>query len=539
MDKRLGTFVVIEGTEGTGKAAQCELLVERLCSEGHDVLLLDFPQYNQESSYFTREYLDGKYGAPDSVSPYTASMFYALDRYTAAGAIRTALDAGKVVIANRFTGSSMAQQGAKFAHPEERRGYFIWLDNLEFQMLGIPRPDRSIVLRKESSQDNRPSESTEVYDDMCNLFPRDFYRIDCVRSGKELSTEVIQDTIWNVVEPFLAPTKNKQGSIERFDDSKTVEPATNMHDRHFTDGNYAYTVPNTLSKELADQYSQSIDSITKLHSQMLPKLTTYLSATSEVPRAERDSSWEDEITNKVIELLDLVLPVAIAAQKQPTIVTTHSKESQNDTTALTGHSVDHTEAIRLATFHPRNELELASELAYQSSELSLVEVTQAITKLPYEQKEQLLVSGVSTVLKSEPVSLPGLHYTWDLLTSIKDQITLSTLITGQFTKQALSPRYGYDMPKIIEDAGLIEEFETCFDISLKLHSLLQAQGHDTEAQYATLLGHKTRCKLTHGLKGVIDIYKSGQNNTYALKMQEKLTEVHPLISEATKSTFTK
>lgn len=145
--ERQGTFIVIEGTDGSGKGTQFAKLVERLASEGHDVAQFDFPQYEEPSSYFVRQYLNGNYGTADEVGPYTGSLFYALDRYQAAPAIREALEAGKVVVANRFTGSNMAHQGTKFAHAEERRGYFIWNDNLEFEMLKIPRPDRSIVLR--------------------------------------------------------------------------------------------------------------------------------------------------------------------------------------------------------------------------------------------------------------------------------------------------------------------------------------------------------------------------------------------------------
>src|SRR3990167_6810148 len=142
-----GVFLVIEGTDGSGKGTQHKLLIDRLESEGYDVATFDFPQYDQASSYFVKEYLNGNYGTADEVGPYTGSLFFALDRYQAAKDIRAALDAGKVVIANRYTGSNMAHQGTKFSHPEERRGYFILLDNIEFQMLGIPRPDKSIFLR--------------------------------------------------------------------------------------------------------------------------------------------------------------------------------------------------------------------------------------------------------------------------------------------------------------------------------------------------------------------------------------------------------
>jgi dTMP kinase len=140
MDRVGGIFIVIEGTDGSGKGTQFKKLTERLVAEGHDVATFDFPQYELPSSYFVKEYLNGKYGDVGAVGPYTGSLFYALDRFEAAPKIQQALAEGKVVLANRYVGSNMAHQGTKFRHAEERRGYFIWLDNLEFEMLRSPRP---------------------------------------------------------------------------------------------------------------------------------------------------------------------------------------------------------------------------------------------------------------------------------------------------------------------------------------------------------------------------------------------------------------
>jgi dTMP kinase len=156
-----GIFIAIEGTDGSGKGTQFKKLVERLTSKGHDVATFDFPQYDEPSSYFVKQYLNGEYGTTEEVGPYTGSLFYALDRYEASTKIRKALDEGKVVITNRFTGSNMAHQGTKFHSAEERRGYFIWLDNLEFQMLKIPRPDYNFVLRVPATR--RPKGSPQLH----------------------------------------------------------------------------------------------------------------------------------------------------------------------------------------------------------------------------------------------------------------------------------------------------------------------------------------------------------------------------------------
>src|SRR3990167_2182385 len=116
-----GIFLAIEGTDGSGKGTQTKLLAERLKNEGFEVAEFDFPRYSEPSSHFIQEYLNGVYGTSEEVGPYTGSLFFALDRYEAAPQIRKALSEGKVVLANRFTGSNMAHQGTKFVHAEERR----------------------------------------------------------------------------------------------------------------------------------------------------------------------------------------------------------------------------------------------------------------------------------------------------------------------------------------------------------------------------------------------------------------------------------
>ena len=235
--QRKGSFFVIEGTDGSGKGTQVGQLIKRLTNEGYDVVGFDFPQYDSESSYFVKKYLNGEYGTSEEVGPYTGSLFYAIDRYSASRDIQAALDEGKIVIANRFTGSNMAHQGTKFINSEQRRGYFIWLDNLEFEMLKIPRPDKSIVLRvpadiaqslvdqkdKRGYTDKKRDlheadlahleKSVEVYDDICNLFPKDFIRIDCVRSGKLMSIDEVHEHLWRALQPMLPKPKKNKGKV--------------------------------------------------------------------------------------------------------------------------------------------------------------------------------------------------------------------------------------------------------------------------------------------------------------------------------------
>ncbi len=231
-DTKKGLFLVIEGTDGSGKGTQVKLLIKKLTESGYDIETFDFPQYESPSSYFVKEYLDGKYGSAEEVGPYTGSIFFALDRYEAAPRIKQAIDQGKVVIANRFTGSNMAHQGTKFDNDEERNGYFMWLEAIEFKMLGIPKPDLSVVLRvpaeiaqklvdqkeartyTDKKRDLHEADlghmkkSVKVYDDLCRLFPDEFKLLECVRNNKLMSIDEVEQLIWETIKPLLPePTK--------------------------------------------------------------------------------------------------------------------------------------------------------------------------------------------------------------------------------------------------------------------------------------------------------------------------------------------
>ena len=146
MQNNKGRFIVIDGADGSGKATQTKLLVNRLRQTGCQVAMADFPQYGAKSAGLVEEYLNGKYGPAKKVGPYRASIFYACDRYDASFKIKQWLKQGKIVIANRYVASNMAHQGGKIKNPLERKAYFDWLRELEYEIFAIPRPDLNIIL---------------------------------------------------------------------------------------------------------------------------------------------------------------------------------------------------------------------------------------------------------------------------------------------------------------------------------------------------------------------------------------------------------
>lgn len=138
----MGTLIVIEGTDGSGKATQTQLLTKRLTDMEFPIHRLSFPCYESDSSALVKMYLNGSFGDdPNRINAFAASSFYAVDRYAS---FKTdwekEYNAGKILISDRYTISNAIHQGVKLSK-EKRRTYLDWLYDFEYKKLGIPAPD--------------------------------------------------------------------------------------------------------------------------------------------------------------------------------------------------------------------------------------------------------------------------------------------------------------------------------------------------------------------------------------------------------------
>lgn len=142
-----GRLVVLEGTDGSGKSTQMGMLVQALTQRGCDFRQLRFPRYGKPSCALVEQYLAGAYGThPGDVNAYAASTFYAVDRYAS---FREDWGAdylsGRLLVSDRYTTSNAVHQTPKLP-PEERVAFLRWLYDLEYDKMGLPRPDLVLYL---------------------------------------------------------------------------------------------------------------------------------------------------------------------------------------------------------------------------------------------------------------------------------------------------------------------------------------------------------------------------------------------------------
>jgi dTMP kinase len=372
------------------------------------------------------------------------------------------------------------------------------------------------------------------------------------------------------------------------------------YDQKDATGRYRYYVPEELPAKLRDTYMQTMDSIFDLYSKMVKNMTYHIRSSSNTPKDEQDAAWRSATKAQACDAIRPVLPVAAKstvgiyasgqalemlvmrlmsdelpeARKVGQQILDESRkvisvfleradkpERGGATIAYRANTrkaiqkladeylpVNYTsqpQAVQLTDFTPRNELDIVPDMLYEHSDLPLVELQKAVAAWPYDRKVEVFNTYMGERLnrRHRPGrALEKIHYTWDLLCDYGIFRDLQRhRMVDDMEWQALTPRYGYEMLELVEKAGLADEFEACFELSLQLYSQLQAAGFGLQAQYTTLLGHKMRWKVTMNAREAMhfnELRTSPQGHPgyrkLVLQMHEKLAEVHPLLGASMK-----
>ena len=144
----MGKLIVIEGTDSSGKETQTKRLFEKLEEKGLKVKKISFPNYDSPACEPVKMYLSGAFGEDAmKVNPYPVSTMYAIDRYAS-----FKIDWEKfynedgIIVTDRYVTSNMVHQASKIRDLDEKKKYLNWLEDLEYEKMGIPCPDLVIFL---------------------------------------------------------------------------------------------------------------------------------------------------------------------------------------------------------------------------------------------------------------------------------------------------------------------------------------------------------------------------------------------------------
>lgn len=168
-----GKFITFEGVEGVGKSTQVARFAAFLESRGNAVLLTREPGGTALGEDVRRILKFADYGERMS-GEAEALLFSAARAQLVREKLVPALEAGTVVVADRFTDSSVAYQGAGRGLGTEK------ISALNAFATGGLEPDFTVLLDLDpalgfSRVCSRASESESGKTDRMETFPRDFY----------------------------------------------------------------------------------------------------------------------------------------------------------------------------------------------------------------------------------------------------------------------------------------------------------------------------------------------------------------------------
>ncbi len=367
-------------------------------------------------------------------------------------------------------------------------------------------------------------------------------------------------------------------------------------DQKDSKGNYKYYTPKTLDAKTAQLYEETLDAVFELYSKMVRDLTNYVRAKSETAKKDQDIAWKGATRAQACDAIRPVLPVATKAtvgiyasgQALENLVMNLQadplREAQETGDALLksareimgvfleradkpgrgGATVAYrsetkkavknfaknnlsqnlspeTEAVQLLDVWPRNELDVVPHMLFEHSELPIRKIQEETSEWSYAQKSDAIKTYIGERLnrRHKPGrALEMVHYSWELVCDYGIFRDLQRhRMVDDMEWQALTPRYGYEIPELVEEAGLTEDYQKCFDLSYKLYSKLQENGYELEAQYATLLGHKMRWKVTMNAREAyhwMELRSAPQGHPGYRKLTQQMHEVlsntHPIIA---------
>ncbi len=218
-----GKIIVIEGTDCSGKETQSKLLNERLNEKGKNCVKFNFPMYDTPTGKIVGGSYLGKKEIGESlfeegavnVDPHVICLYYAADRKYNWSKIQEYLDKDYFVILDRYTPSNLAHQGSKILDKDDRFNMYQWIDKLEYWLLGLPKPDKTIFLHvpaektlellknRENIDEHEKSPEylknvEESYIELSELYNWD--RIECIKDNKLRTVEDINNEILKLIE---------------------------------------------------------------------------------------------------------------------------------------------------------------------------------------------------------------------------------------------------------------------------------------------------------------------------------------------------
>lgn len=586
-----GFYIVIEGPQGVGKSTQVKLLANALNVIG--VPVKSFKEPDSSANITTQKIRQITQDPKYPLNPKAEVLLYNASRAVSLETIINYKNKGFVCIVDRSFLSTLAVQ----YYDNNNIDYNSIINIINFSV-GNHQPDYMLILDAPAQYLHQRQLKRKEHErfDALGLAKLDKIRAGYLIEAKKRNIPVIVATespikvhnkIWNNIQKVLNNNYIKQSylltknneiysnyeqtpkdviSINNIQISELlVSKISKLINFSYNDNKdeYDYIVPSGLPSEAKSKYIQTIKKIANYNLKIINKQNDYniddtlpLSTIKSVnlfgeyhlykkvleelqnTKSQESLKVYNIIKNKLQKFNNRYINSNFFSKiennsKRINISNQELNKQVNNILAKAySNSLD---LISLTSFAPKNELSLLSFILFKNTELSIQEINAQLTKSAYLTKANIF----SKYVKINNLTELPVYYNYEIITSYSNYLEFNKLDSISISSQIITPRYGYDIPKQIEDSTTLDEYLECFDASLELHSILVSNNVPEEvAQYACLKGHKLRFNLQinirQSLKLIKLFYESDNKDlkNIAKYMVQKISETHPLLSEA-------
>lgn len=216
----MGKFIVLEGGDISGKETQAKLCFA-VMKQLRPVTFFSFPAYETPSGKEIRRHLSGEFGDPILESPYISAFRYALNRAANCERLWQVVRDGDV-LCDRYVPSNQAFQMAKFASDDEARRFADWVEELEYDEVGLPRPHAILyfsvpaeisrqlaeknAIRQDGYERNMEYQVRvrQMYELLAQRDPKTWHIINCAPEGTLLPPKVIHSQVVKLLWEILS-----------------------------------------------------------------------------------------------------------------------------------------------------------------------------------------------------------------------------------------------------------------------------------------------------------------------------------------------